>query len=191
MKVKLDERQILKIAIGLIVIGAIVYGLIALGEKTKPQYSVKTPNGNVYSFREDVRIANKTPVFPDEAALRERFLDNNLTNITILFVPGSDKINAYYSVWGIEIGFKLTQLYNSVGYVTGEANIYAEETETVDNITSEPANLKIILVPIDPNGENKVVVDENRVYLHAKSVKGMEYSVIKTILSVLGEWTLA
>jgi hypothetical protein len=152
---------------------------------------VETDNGVFYSFREDVKTANKTPVYPDEETLRERFLNKEITNITFIFVPGDSKINGYYSAWGIEFAFKLTKFYNSINYVYGEANILGQSVDSIDNVTDDPTNLKLIIVPFNQTTENKIVVDGNRVYIYGRDEQEIDYAVIKTILVALGNWTLA
>ncbi len=191
MKIKLKQKQLLKIFAGLVIILILILIGLFIFSQTKPYYSVKTPDGNVYSFREDVKIANKTYVYPNEDTLRQRFLNTNLTKISFVFIPGDDKTNGYYAVWAVELGFKLTQFYNSIGYVTGEANIVAQPVHSIKNVTNDPEDLKIVIVPLNETGMNKVVVDGNIVYLYGRNPKQMDHVVMKTILVVLGNWTLA
>ncbi len=190
MKIKLQTDQISKILIGIVIISLIIFGLFTIIMKTKPVFSIES-EGNIYSFRQNVKVANKTPVYPDEKTLHESFWNNNLVNITMIFVPADAKTNAYYTLYGIEFGFKLTQLYNVKGWVFGEANIFGKEVESIDNIEDEPTNLKLILVPFEEAEGNKIVIDGNRVYLHGKTPQEMDYAVIKTILVAIGNWTFA
>lgn len=191
MKVKIKQKQISKFLIGLIIVASIIFIAILISSKTKPSYSVKTPDGTVYSFRENVKTASKIHVYPDEKTLRETFLNSNLTDITFVFIPSDSKTNGYYTVWAVEFGYKLTQFYNSIGYVNGEANIAAQAVDSLENVSSESMNLKLVVVPFNQATENKVMVDQNRIYLYGRTPKEMDYVVIKTILTVLGNWSLA
>ena len=191
MKIKLEQDKILKIFVGLLIASIIVFLLGSFILNSRPYRSVQTAKGTIYSFREDVKTANKSIVYPNDETLRERFLDRKLTNITYIFVPGDSKTNGYYTVWAVEFGFKLTQFYNEINYVSGEANIIARPADSTKNISNQPTVLKLIIVPFNQSSENKIIVDKNNVYLYGRSPKEMDYVVIKAILVALGNWTLA
>ncbi|NOZ81549.1 MAG: hypothetical protein GXO63_00110 [Candidatus Micrarchaeota archaeon] len=65
--------------------------------------------GEIRNFRADLTKAREVPVYPNESAIREMFLDPKVKVIKISFIPG--EYNAFYAVTGFELSNKLTVFY--------------------------------------------------------------------------------
>ncbi len=73
--------------------------------------------GDVRHFRANIFEANKTPVFPNEDAIKDVLLNPNVFKVYIAYFP-NDTENAFYGAASFEIGNKLEIIYRH--YLPGE-----------------------------------------------------------------------
>lgn len=149
--------------------------------------------GYRYEFREDVKEADKIPVYPDEEILHKLFWDIDIRNISILFKPMDPRTIGYYQIEAFELTYKLTIMYKTIPYtmvrrgsqvqpVFMSKNFNAQPIETYENITRENDVLKIILVPPEIANETYVRAGGNKVYIYGKDFRDLDLATIRTIL---------
>jgi len=147
----------------------------------------------VYVFRDDVREANRIPVYPNEDWVYDLFWDHDIKNITIMFKPMDSKTNARYGLQAFELTYKLSQMYastpittvvisNKPQYLFFERNFTAQVIDDYENITREDDVLKIILVPPQLSDGTYVRGGGNRIFIYGKDFRGLDLATIKTIL---------
>src|SRR3989442_16018096 len=76
----------------------------------KPIFGVLI-NGSTLGFRQDLREAYKSPIYPDEDSVSKFFQNSSVKNITIAFKSASQNENPLFLVEESEIVFKSTFLY--------------------------------------------------------------------------------
>lgn len=183
MKVSLSSKKIFSQFTIILIIFAIVFALVSLFIQLKPVYSVYY-KGKAFTFRQDVKTAEKVPVYPSEDTLGLAFWDYKIKNITIMFVP-ENKSNGYYQLEAFELTYKINQIYATMRPLIIEKNFSAQPIESYDNITREEGILKVILVPPSMSNETIVKVGGNKVFIYGRDYKGLDLATVKTILSVM------
>lgn len=189
MKVIIRPKEILSKILIFAVILSFISILVMISLKYKPVYTVYY-KGKAYTFRQDVKAAEKVPVYPNEKTVRNLFWDYKIKNITILYNPN---INAsgYYNVEAFELTYKISQIYMSAYPLIIQKNFGGEKIYSYDNITREEGVLKIILIPPPVANDTYVRVGGNKIFISGKTYKEFDLATIKTILSVMGNYTLA
>jgi len=188
MKFKMNSKRIILILIIIFLI-FIVYNLYNFFKPLKLIYH----KGIKYEFRDDVKEADKIPVYPNEEWLHDLFWDSKIENISILFKPIDPRTNGYYSVEVFELTYKLTMMYKTIPYfiartgsqvqpVFSSKNFNAQPIENYEDITRENNVLKIILVPPGIADDTYVRAGGNKVFIYGKDFRGFDLATIKTIL---------
>jgi hypothetical protein len=191
MKAKFKVKTFLTTLVFLLTLSLFILAAIQLIISLRPVKYVKYKN-IIFAFRDDVRAAEKIPVYPNEKIIGQQFWDYKIQNITILFKP-DDRYNKYYQLAGFELTYKLTQMYMTMRPLIIEKNFSAQEIDDFENITREEGVLKIILVPPEYSDQTIVKAASNRVYIYFKNPRDLDLAVIKTILAALkynGNYTL-
>jgi hypothetical protein len=191
MKAKFKVKTFLTTLVFLLTLSLFILAAIQLIISLRPVKYVKYKN-IIFAFRDDVRAAEKIPVYPNEKIIGQQFWDYKIHNITILFKP-DDRYNKYYQLAGFELTYKLTQMYMTMRPLIIEKGFSAQEIDDFENITREEGVLKIILVPPEYSNQTIVKAASNRVYIYFKNPRDLDLAVIKTILAALkynGNYTL-
>jgi len=191
MKAKFKVKTFLTTLVFLLTLSLFILAAIQLIISLRPVKYVKYKN-IVFAFRDDVKAAEKIPVYPNEKIVGQQFWDYKIQNITILFKP-DDRYNKYYQLAGFELTYKLTQMYMTLRPLIIEKDFSAQEIDDFDNITREDGVLKIILVPPEYSNQTIVKAASNRIYIHFRNSRDLDLAVIKTILVALkynGNYTL-
>lgn len=167
----------------LIISFAILFGIVLLGllykfiPKPITSYNFY---GTEFHFRADLRDANKILVEPNNQAIHEIVWSHNITNISIAYVDSED--NEYVAVQAFEVTYKLMRAY---GKFNIRKNISAIEVNSYDNLKGTEETLIIALVPPVFSNETIVRVEDNVVYIKAKSYKEFDLATIKFLMSAL------
>ncbi len=165
----------------LLIIVLIVVGFISLYLYLRPVKMVYY-SGKPFFFRDDVKVAKRIEVYPDEKTLHDLFWNPDIKNITILFNPNVTE-SGYYYVETFELTYKLHSMYMLNGI---KKNFNAVDVNTYENITSSSDVLKIVLV--HPQLTDKTLVEghDNVIYIHGKNYRDFDLATIKTILIAMG-----
>jgi hypothetical protein len=191
MKVKFKVKTFLTTLAFLLILSIFILAIIQLIISLRPVKYVKYKN-IIFAFRDDVKAAERIPVYPNEKIVGQQFWDYKIQNITILFKP-DEEYNKYYQLAAFELTYKLSQMYMTLRPLIIEKGFSAQEIENFDNITREDGVLKIILVPPEYSNQTIVKASSNRIYIHFKSPRDLDLAVIRTILCALkynGNYTL-
>ncbi len=191
MKVKFKVKTFLATFAFLLVLSLLLLGIMELITSLRPVKYVRYKN-IIFVFRDDVRAAEKIPVYPNERIVGQQFWDYKIQNITILFKP-DERYNKYYQLAAFELTYKLTQMYMTLRPLIIEKGFSAQEIESFENITREDGVLKIILVPPEYSNQTIVKAAGNRIYIHFENPRDLDLAVMKTILCALkynGNYTL-
>jgi hypothetical protein len=191
MKVKFKVKTFLTTLAFLLILSIFILAIIQLIISLRPVKYVKYKN-IIFAFRDDVKAAERIPVYPNEKIVGQQFWDYKIQNITILFKP-DEEYNKYYQLAAFELTYKLSQMYMTLRPLIIEKSFSAQEIENFDNITREDGTLKIILVPPEYSNQTIVKASSNRIYIHFKNSRDLDLAVIKTILCALkynGNYTL-
>jgi len=191
MKVKFKVKTFLTTLAFLLILSIFILAIIQLIISLRPVKYVKYKN-IIFAFRDDVKAAERIPVYPNEKIVGQQFWDYKIQNITILFKP-DERYNKYYQLAAFELTYKLSQMYMTLRPLIIEKSFSAQEIENFDNITREDGTLKIILLPPEYSNQTIVKASSNRIYIHFKNSRDLDLAVIKTILCALkynGNYTL-
>jgi len=164
-----------------LIIILLIFLLVYLYSYFKPVTSINY-KGRTFSFRDDIKAANKIKVHPDEKTIHDMFWNPNLENITIIFKP-LEKGSGYYMLESFELTYKLSAMYLLNGM---KKNFDALQVNTYENINGSENVLKIVLV--HPQLTNKTSVEgrNNLIFIHAKDYRDFDLATIKTILVAMG-----
>ncbi len=187
MKVVLKPKKFIKPILITIIIIVLLSGFLYLTIKNKPITQVKH-HRSIFTFRDNVRDAEKIKVVPDESQLNKAFWNYRMTNITYYYAPLDARTNGYYKVEIFELTNKLTQMYNTRRPIIIVKNFDAEQITSFENITREDEVLKIIFVPPGLANETYIRVGGNRVWIYAKNYRDFDLAVIKTILTAMRKY---
>jgi hypothetical protein len=191
MKAKFKIKTFLTTLAFLFILSLLILGTIQLIISLRPVKYVRYKN-IIFEFRDDVKAAERIPVYPNEKIVGQQFWDYKIKNITLLFKP-DDRYNDYYQLAGFELTYKLTQMYMTFRPLIIEKDFSAQEIDDFDNITREDGVLKIILVPPEYSNQTIIKAASNRIYIHFRNSRDLDLAVIKTILVALkynGNYTL-
>lgn len=185
VRISISRRQV---AVLLILIGLFAggfYGYVVYATYYAPAYSVDF-GGQPFSFRADLREAQKINVTPDEASLRESVASFLPKNVTIFFKPVDEKRMGWYSVEAAETVIKLTAFYK-IRY--GDAPSFnAFEVDDYGNITGGGGNVAIALIHPDIADGTFVRLDSDKgvITISGKSLKEFDLATVKFLMVVLG-----
>ncbi len=191
MKAKFKIKTFLTTLAFLLILSAFILATIQLIISLKPVKYIKYKN-IVFSFRDDVKAAEKISVYPNEKIIGQMFWDYKIQNITFLFKP-DDRYNKYYQLQVFELTYKLKQMYMTLRPLIIDKQFSAQEIDNFENITREEGVLKIVFVPPEYSNQTIVKASGNKIYIYWKNNRDLDLAVIKTILSALkynGNYTL-
>jgi hypothetical protein len=188
MKVKIKPKKILPKILIIIAILSVISIILVVSFRQKLTTAVYY-RGKAYTFRQDVKAAEKIPVYPNDKTLRDLFWDYKIKNITILYNPAINT-SGFYQVEAFELTYKLSQIYMSLYPLVIQKNFGGQEIASYDNITREEGVLKIVLIPPAVANDTYVRVGGNRVFISGKTYREFDLATIKTILSVMGNYTV-
>jgi len=183
MKVKAKPKKLFFAIIIFLISAAAFYGLALLFWNIKPVKTVYY-KGIAFTFRENVKDAEKIPAYPSEDSVGSIFWDYKIKTIVIMFKPDNASMG-YYQANAFELTYKLTQIYATLRPLIIEKNFTAEAIESYNNITREEGKLKVILIPPTFANETSVKLGGNRVIISGKNYRDFDLAVIKTILCVM------
>jgi hypothetical protein len=191
MKAKFKIKTFLTTLAFLLILSAFILATIQLIISLKPVKYIKYKN-IVFSFRDDVKVAEKISVYPNEKIIGQMFWDYKIQNITFLFKP-DDRYNKYYQLQVFELTYKLKQMYMTLRPLIIDKQFSAQEIDNFENITREEGVLKIVFVPPEYSNQTIVKASGNKIYIYWENSRDLDLAVIKTILSALkynGNYTL-
>ncbi|MEM5853600.1 MAG: hypothetical protein QW228_04495 [Candidatus Aenigmatarchaeota archaeon] len=161
----------LKNTVILVLIVSLVLALIISTQLKLPVYSVNY-KGKKMNFRTNLRDAEKVVVIPNEKNLREKIFNNLVDNITIVFKPGDELVNAHYAAEVFEITYKLTLAYKlNFAYIPRFNVVNVTSYEGLKGSEENP--VVALIHPIYSN-ETSVRVDDSVVYIQGKNSEKLE-----------------
>jgi len=181
MKIKITRTHIL-VFVGIVLtigIGFLIY------KGTRPVTTIYY-KGQAFTFREDVREANKIEVVPSEKLLYDDFWGFKIQNMTIMYKTASTVSNQYYVIQAFTIANKFSMVYSLGKHpLMVQRTFDSQEIDSYENITREDRVLKIILVAPDFTNKTYVKAGGNKIYIYAKDYKDFDLAVIKTIMTAM------
>ncbi|MBU3958162.1 MAG: hypothetical protein KKB25_03740, partial [Nanoarchaeota archaeon] len=178
---KAGGRNGIKIAVSLIIVIAIIVGLyfFLMSQPVKNPYQLKFANETL-NFRANLEKAAAVPVIPDGSSVRSAILSDNVSKISLSYVP-DEKYNGFYAVDGFEISYKLLIImkhyYGINGYVyageNGENCMFFEATAKTICISHAPVSSESDIVSsnsepvifMSASNETSVTLKNNTIYL--------------------------
>ncbi|NIO44620.1 MAG: hypothetical protein GTN36_03660 [Candidatus Aenigmarchaeota archaeon] len=142
--------------------------------------------GDVRHFRANLFEANKTPVYPNEDAIKDILLNPELYKVYIAFIPNETE-NAFYAASSFEITNKLGIVYRH--YYKGQTGIFKDVDESsciaflenrtskcfksfpinsTDELTPTPIEPVILLLGPSRTNQTSIVVNNNLIILQGK-----------------------
>ena len=142
--------------------------------------------GDVRHFRANLFEANKTPVYPNENAIKDVLLNPEVFKIYIAFIPNETE-NAFYLASSFEITNKLGIVYRH--YFNGQAGSFKDVDESscmlffedrqvrcfksfpinsTDELSPTPIEPVILLLGPSNTNQTSVVVNNNLIILQGK-----------------------
>lgn len=183
MKFKLEQVSPY-IAAGIVILvvtGGIIYFRTQSSYKALTRYKFQSIE---LEFRDDMRLAQNIPVYPDEKSILNKVWDPNITNINIVYVPTAESSdeNSMLSLSIVEIRFKLDLAYREFNW----ANEFSHsELTSYDNISSNNDTLVIALVRPSLSDRTAVELNDNTVYIKGVTGKDLDLATIKFLMSAL------
>lgn len=182
---KFDLKGILPYIVAGVIILAIVGGLFYY----RSQHSYKPLTrynfrGIEFQFRDDLRLAQSIPVYPDETSILNKVWDPGITKINMVYVPTAEPSNdnSMLSLGIIEIRYKLDRAYQEFNWVN---EFTSTELNSYDNITSSNDTLTIVLVRPSLSDKTAIELDGNIAYIKGMTGKEFDLATIKFLMSAL------
>jgi hypothetical protein len=143
--------------------------------------------GDARNFRANLFEANKTPVYPNENAIKNILLNPEVYKIYIAFFPNESE-NAFYAATSFEISNKLGLVYRH--YYKGQTENFKDEDESSCMLFSEdeqircfkslpinstdelvPTTIEPVILLLGPSHANQtaVTVNNNLIILEGKN----------------------
>ena len=187
MKIKIN-KVVLFVVIGITLVLSVV--IVATLFKPKPIESWNY-HGQIVAFRDDLREADKVPIYP---GADEVFLDTIhplVKNVTIAFKDAGEEENSYYVVEVIEITLKMTLAYRRMlgGYPgLSEEDMPKFNATPVEEYANLPGKIQNpIIALVHPKYANETAVrNEGHVtYISGKTYRDFDLATIKFLMTVL------
>lgn len=188
IKIKLSKKILIFIFISL----SVVF-LVAFSPRFIPKpITAWIYHGQIVRFRNDLRKADKVPVYPGETQVYLDTIHPLVKNVTIAFKDAGEEENSYYILEEVEIIFKMTLAYRRMlNRYEGKSledmpKFNAMPVEGYSNLPGKIQNPIIALV--HPKYANETAV---RNYGHVTYISGTTYedfdlATIKFLMIVLG-----
>lgn len=184
-RIELNKNQIVLIAVVSVLI---ILAYIAYNFLPKPVYKVDY-NGNLLTFRADLREANKVPVYPNRVALYYELRGGLAQNVTIVFLPVEGE-NGIYSAEGFEITFKLGVLFKLLGK---NVTFDSRNVSSYQYLPGKIQNPIIAIVPPRFSNETAVRLDGHVITISGlpnndvnNPYKNLDLATIKFLMVMLG-----
>jgi hypothetical protein len=190
VKLKVTNRRIM-ILVTLVALLTLLYLLNIYWPKPVTSWDY---NGNLLTFRSDLREAAKVKAYPDEATISNVFASIAVRNITIVYAENISDVG-YVTVEAAELSYKLTLAYLEAGYQrynmstdfipVGYIAISAGAVKSYENLKGTAANPIIALVPPSMSDETSVSTTDHVIYVKGKTQKDFDLATIKLLMIVL------
>jgi hypothetical protein len=180
MKVRIRTTK--KQFIAFIILSGIFFLSFYLYVSTRPITGVVI-DGTQVNFRQDLREAEKIPIFPpSEDDIFNELFNTGVINITFVFKDAGESQNPYYILEMTEIINKLTFAYSRINR---EVNFNAIPIDSYDNINATYYNPVIALIhPIYANS-TFVMHKDHIIYISGKTYKEFDLATIKFLMIAL------
>lgn len=156
------------------VTGVIIYLIFTQPLKTYDFYGTKL------GFRSDLKQASKIPLYPNDTVIHDILWNQELENLTIVFVNSSE--NSLVLVEAFEITYKLSLAYNQFDF---PVSINAKEVESYDSLNATDYPL-IALIPPSLADETAVRLEDNIIYIKGMTKEDFDLATVKFLMIVLG-----
>lgn len=176
VKIAINRKQLI-IFIVIIVCVAVVARVYLTLPRPITTYNL---DGLEFKFRADLRQANNIPVYPDEEAIRDIIWNPEIQTLTIAYVNSSD--NTIVAANAFEITYKLKLIYLILNL---DVNITGEEVNSYSNLTATSENPIIALIPPIFTSETLVKVEDNIIYIKAKTYEEFDLTTVKVLMVAL------
>ena len=177
IKVKINLR-FLSILVSL---GLLIYLIIYFYQASKPITTWQI-DGFKFTFRNDLRKADKIPVYPSEDAVYLKLINPIVKNVTIAFKYGTKEENNLYKVEAVEITYKLTLFYKIKGM---EVEFDSMQVDSYENLPGKFQNPIIALVPPSFSNETEIKIEDHVIYVKGKTKEEFDLAVIKLLMCAL------
>jgi uncharacterized protein YpmB len=148
----------------------------------KPIYSIRY-DGEILSFRADLREASKIPVYPSEEILYRALINPLVENVTIVFVPVEGE-NAIYVVNAFEIVNKLYFAYQKIKIGPNFNGVNLTSYENVE-LYGKIQNPYIVLIHPRFANETSVRLKDHTVFISGKSNEELDKATVKFLMVAL------
>jgi uncharacterized protein YpmB len=177
ISIKNKKLKILVVIAFIIFLAVLIYRIWP-----KPIYSIRY-DGEILSFRADLREANKVPVYPSEEILYHALINPLVENVTIVFVPVEGE-NAIYVVNAFEIVNKLYPAYRKIGVKPKFNGINLTSYENVE-LYGKIQNPYIVLIHPRFANETSVRLKDHTVFISGKSNQELDKATVKFLMVAL------
>jgi len=181
MKFALNKKQIGILLISIGIIGGIS-GLVYYAALPKPAMSYNF-YGSGLQFRDDLKVANNIPVYPDENSVLNAVWNPEIQNISIAFINSSAEDNAIIAVNAFEVTYKLSVGYSKFNWFG--INFVPEMVESFENLTGNNETLTIALVPPSVANGTSVEIKDGVIYISGETQKEFDLATIKFLMAAL------
>lgn len=142
--------------------------------------------GTEFVFRDDLRMAQNIPAYPDEESILQKVWNHDITKVNIAYVPTAEpsEENSLTALNLFEIRFKLDVAYRNPNF--NWINEFAStELQSLDDIKQSYDTLTIVLVRPSLSDRTAVEMDGNTVYIKGITPKEFDLATIKFLMSAL------
>jgi len=189
VKLKVTKTRIM-LLVTLAAIVALIYLLNMYWPKPITTWNY---NGNMLTFRDDLREAQKVKVSPDDATISNVFASIAVRNITIVYTESQDM--GYITVEAGELTYKLLTAYLEAGFSRynktmsfipmGFIEISSGMVDSYENLRGTADNPLIALVPPSAADETSVKLKDHVIYVEGKTLKDFDLATIKLLMIVM------
>lgn len=146
-----------------------------------------------FSFRSDLRKADKIPVYPADESIYNEVRSTyrillypsgnvvDLKNITIEYETVDQK--GIYAVEAFELTYKLSMMYRMLGV---QAYFDSKEIDSYQNVNGSANNLVIVLVHPNFTNETNVRLVNHAVFISGKNLQEFDLATVKFLMVALG-----
>jgi len=192
VKLKVTKNRVM-LLITLAALFALVYLLNLYWPKPITTWNYQ---GNMLTFRADLREAANVKAYPEEYLISNVFSSIAVRNITIVYRDDVQDLG-YVTVEAGELAYKLMIAYLEAGYLRfnmtnmsfipmGYITITTGPVKSYENLQGTYDNPLIALVPPSMADETSVSVDGHVIYVKGKTLKDFDLATIKLLMIVLG-----
>lgn len=139
-------------------------------------------HGVPMEFREDLKLAKKISVIPNEESVKRIFWSDSIDRVTIAVLNTTNE-TSLIGVEAYEITFKLSTFYT---LMNARTEIKGKEVSFVSEVRGNSTNPVIYIIPPVIANETLVKVENYTVYISGKTLKDLDLATIKFLMIVLG-----